>query len=456
MDSLRISKLLNAFHPSRSSLRRNFVWTFSGNTIYSACQWALLSVFAKLTSPEAVGKYALAIAVTAPLMYFANFNIGILLVTDTRGQFRFQEYRTARVLLIALSFLITVVICYVSRFSAEIMAVTLIVGVAQFSDCLSELYRSVMFRSEQMSRVALSLILRGLFSVVSAALVLYKTKSLVWALAAMALSRIAVLIAFDVPMSRRVPVTDHTCGSARVADLAVSRFSIHRITEAIDLQAILQIMRTALPVTIVTVLAALVINVPRYFIEHFSGHRELGIFAAMWSLLTAGNMIAIALGQAIFPRLSKLYAHRDFSGFRRLLAYAIQSGLFLGLLGVVGSILVGKQILTFAYRPEYAERNWMFVAVMATGVLVYLITLLGNAATSARAFKPQALVMTAVAATTFIASAVLIPRFGVWGAIGAVAMGCLVHIAGLTLIVLKLLKRYDAVAAISSLSPEGA
>jgi O-antigen/teichoic acid export membrane protein len=456
MESIRISKLLNAFHPSRSSLRRNFVWTFTGNTIYSACQWALLSVLAKLTSPEAVGKYALAVAVTAPLMYIANFNIGVMLVTDTRRQFRFQEYRTARLILIALSFLATIVICWVSRFSAEVMWLTLIVGVAQFSDCLSELYRSVMFRSEQMSRVAISLILRGLFSVIAAAFVLYRTNSLLWALTAMALSRIAVLVAFDMQMGRDIPATANFSYSRRFRDWIMSRFSIQRITETIHFPAILRITRTALPLTIVTVLTSLVLNLPRYFIEHFVGHRELGIFAAMWSLLTAGNMIAIALGQAIFPRLSKLYADHDLGGFRRLLTYAIQSGLVLGLLGVVGSIIAGRQILTLAYRAEYAERHWMFVAVMATGTLVYVITLLGNAATSARAFKHQALVMGAVTTTTLIGSAVLVPKFGVWGAIGAVGMGCLTHIAGLTFIVISLLKRQDAISVISSLSPEGA
>src|SRR5690348_1748742 len=252
MESIRISKLLNAFHPSRSSLRRNFVWTFTGNTIYSACQWALLSVLAKLTSPEAVGKYALAVAVTAPLMYIANFNIGVMLVTDTRRQFRFQEYRTARLILIALSFLATIVICWVSRFSAEVMWLTLIVGVAQFSDCLSELYRSVMFRSEQMSRVAISLILRGLFSVIAAAFVLYRTNSLLWALTAMALSRIAVLVAFDMQMGRDIPATANFSYSRRFRDWIMSRFSIQRITETIHFPAILRITRTALPLTIVT------------------------------------------------------------------------------------------------------------------------------------------------------------------------------------------------------------
>lgn len=98
----------------------------------------------------------------------------------------------------------------------------------------------------------------------------------------------------------------------------------------------------------------------------------------------------------------------------------------------------------------------MFVAVMGVGTLVYTITLLGNIATSARAFKSQAALMAVVATTTFFSSALFVPRFGLWGAVWAVGVGCLTHIGGLIFIVLGLLKRDQSMQAVLSLSPEGA
>ncbi|MDQ2775343.1 MAG: oligosaccharide flippase family protein [Acidobacteriota bacterium] len=440
MNFTRIFAILNAFHPGRSLLRRNFFWTFIGNTVYSACQWGLLSVLAKLTTPEKVGEYALAVAVTAPLLYFANFGIGIMLVTDTNRQFRFAQYRTARLLLIAASLIAAVIICVVSRFSAEVVLLTLIVAISQSSDCLSELYRSVMLRSERMSRIAVSLVIRGAASVATAAAVLFYSKNLVWALLAMAAARMTVLFLYDMPMGKDSPV------AAEIEDPYNDgeehpKSILDRVSKALSFPAVWKITSAALPLTIITILTSLVINLPRYFIESYAGHRQLGIFAAMWSMLTAGNMIAIALGQAIFPRLSKLYAVRDIAGFRRLIGYALQIGLGLGLMGVAGAIVAGRQILTLAYRAEYAEQRWLFVAVMGVGTLVYIITLLGNVATSARAFKSQALLMSIVATVTFLSSALFVPKFGVWGAVWAVGLGCLTHMAGLMFIVLELLKR---------------
>jgi hypothetical protein len=39
-----------------ASLRWNFSWTFVGNIIYSACQWGMLVVLAKIGNPEMVGQ----------------------------------------------------------------------------------------------------------------------------------------------------------------------------------------------------------------------------------------------------------------------------------------------------------------------------------------------------------------------------------------------------------------
>jgi O-antigen/teichoic acid export membrane protein len=403
--------------------------------VHSICQWGFLSVLAKLTAVEVVGKYTLAVAITAPLLYVANFNVGVMLVTDTTRQFSFADYRTARLLLIAVSLMAALGICLASTFSREVFILTVLVAIAQSADSMSELYRSVMLRSEQMSRIAGSLMLRGSISVAVAAAVLVYSKSIIYTVAAMALVRFGVLFAYDIPLGRDREASPARRDRERPEPRSTRKFVGSRLA------AVLKITGGALPLTIVSLLVSLVLNMPRYFIEKYVGPRQLGIFAAMWSLLTAGNMIAMALGQSIFPRLSKLYAGGDLAAFKQIIFRAVQIGLVLGVLGVTGAIVAGRQILTLAYRAEYAQEHWMFVAVMGIGTLAYIITLLGNAATSARAFKPQALLMTVVVLATLVSCILMVPSLGVWGAIWSVGIGLLTQIAGLIFIVFRLVKR---------------
>jgi hypothetical protein len=55
-----------------ASLRWNFSWTFVGNIIYSACQWAILVVLAKIGNAEMVGQYGLAMAVATPILALSS------------------------------------------------------------------------------------------------------------------------------------------------------------------------------------------------------------------------------------------------------------------------------------------------------------------------------------------------------------------------------------------------
>src|SRR5258708_4439080 len=50
-----------------SSLTADFSWTFVGNAIYAAGQFAILMLLTKLVRPELVGQYALGLALVYPV-----------------------------------------------------------------------------------------------------------------------------------------------------------------------------------------------------------------------------------------------------------------------------------------------------------------------------------------------------------------------------------------------------
>jgi O-antigen/teichoic acid export membrane protein len=216
-----------------------------------------------------------------------------------------------------------------------------------------------------------------------------------------------------------------------------------------------RIAQTAFPLAIVSFLSALTLQVPRYFIEYFCGHHALGLFAAMYAFVTAGNMVAIALGQVLFPRLSKLYALDDLDGFRRLVRRACQIGLTLGIAGTLGSVVLGKWLLGAVYRPEYAQKHWLLTELMVGATLLYCVTLLGYAATAARYFKSQAALMSAVLIAMVIANATCVRLFGLWGGGIGMALGCLVYLVGMLMILQRVLSRSSA-AAVRPLSLEEA
>src|SRR5580693_3459615 len=79
-------------------MRGNFAWMTLGYAVYAACQWAMVSVLARLATPEIVGQYALGVAVGTPILMLAQLNLRTVLATDVGCEHHFLEYRDIRVI----------------------------------------------------------------------------------------------------------------------------------------------------------------------------------------------------------------------------------------------------------------------------------------------------------------------------------------------------------------------
>jgi O-antigen/teichoic acid export membrane protein len=393
--------------PPPASLRRNFVWTIAGNVVYGASQWAVLSLIAKLGSAEMLGNYALAIAVASPAAMLSHLNLRAVIATDMARQHPCYDYLAVRFTATAASLIGIAAIAFASGFSRQVALATVLMGLALGSETVSDAYFGFMQRREQLDQVARSMIVRAALSVAALGATLWFTRDLVAAVFALALGRIAVLLVYDRPRG--------TAGE----DLRRTGTSAQWL-----------IFRTALPLGVVLMLVSLANNVPRYAIEADLGARELGVFAAAASFITAGGAIASALGQAVTPRLALYFSAGDLRAYRRLARQSLAISLALGACGIAGAALLGKFILRILYRPEYAAYSGLLVALMAAGTLTYVATMLGYLLTSARAFRPQMPLLIIVTAVSAAASYLLVPRMGLGGAALAIALAAVVQIAG--------------------------
>ncbi len=117
--------------PTGLSLRSNFAWSFTGNVIYMASQWAMLAVLAKLGSPETVGQFALGLAVTAPIILFTNLQLRAVIATDARNENTFSDYFTLRIATTIFSIFITLGLVFISDYSRQTALVILVIGIAK-------------------------------------------------------------------------------------------------------------------------------------------------------------------------------------------------------------------------------------------------------------------------------------------------------------------------------------
>jgi len=272
-----------------------------------------------------------------------------------------------------------------------------------------------------MDRLSRSLIFKGPLSLAALGFVMFVTRNVVWAVMALALGRLFILLTWDARLSYAKTL------------LGAGPWRLEW-----DMGDVARMLRSVAPLGLISMLVALSVNVPRYFIESRLGATELGVFSAVASLLTAGTLVMSAFGQCIMVPAAKACVRGDRAQFRAWVIQTAMLGLSLGIAGALSAALFGRYLLTHLFRPEYARQTDILIWLMAAGMMLFPLGGLGYIITAARELLPQIPALVANCLTATLVSAWAIPRYGLEGAVAAIVAGGLVQLGGLLMILKKI------------------
>ena len=392
------------------SLRSNFAWILTGNVVYAACQWGAIVALAKLGSSFMIGQFSLGLAISTPVLMFANLHLRAVQATDARRLSTFGEYlRLRTAMTLAGLAMIGVIACF-GHYERQTAMVILAVALAKGIETLSDIHYGLFQLHDRLDQIGRSMMLRGALSVAALSTGIYVTGNVLWGCVGLSFVWLASLLLFDVPRGRRF-----AAGSARM-DQPASH------ARQWDL------MRTALPLGIATTMAALNLNMPRYFIHARLGEYELGIYSAIAYTTVAMILVSDSLGHCAIPRLARLYTAGRLTEFRSLLLRLLAAGGGLGLAGLAVAHFMGVRLLTLIYGREYATHYRIFVTLILATAIHCVACMFTSAITSARCFRVQAPLYALVAGSNALACARWVSTTGLAGGAAAMVIAALVQL----------------------------
>jgi O-antigen/teichoic acid export membrane protein len=391
-------------------LRVNFSWTMLGNLTYTASQWGILVLLARLGSPAAVGQFSLGLATTAPVMLFAGLQLRSVQATDARQLFGFSDYAGLRALTTIAAAL---VICAISAalYRGETALAVAAFAVTKGIEACSDVIYGFWQQHERMDLTAQSLMLRGILSLLFATVCFVAFNSVWIAICGIAAAWAAVFVAFDARHG------------IRLANSLGQPFTLR-----LSWPVMKRLLQLSLPLGVVTMLLSVTANIPRYLIGSVQGVSELGVFSALSYILLAGNTIVNALGQAATPRLAQYAAQGKPEAFQGLSNRLILIGMALGIAGVLAAVVAGREILGLIYGHEYAGHAGLFLWLMVAAACTYMASFAGYSLTAARYFNIQIPLFAFMALLTFGLCAVMVKVNGVNGVAQAVAVASVVQL----------------------------
>jgi O-antigen/teichoic acid export membrane protein len=378
----------------------NFSWSFCGRVVYSASQWGILVLLAKLGTPDIVGEFGLTLAITSPLVIFLNLNLRALIATDLKKEYTIQDYVNLRNLSNLLFILLVCVVCAISGYGSRFIALVVTMGTIKSVEGMSDILYGINQKHERLDRVAQSLIIKGMLGLSFVAVALFFERSLFLVLFAMLLSCILVLIGWDLPSAKRFE-------------------SVRLISGRVHYENLVRIALHAAPLGVVGTVVSLKTNIPRYFVEGYFDSAMLGYFTAISYFSLAGDTIIMSLSHASMPRLAKYY-NNNMKAFVRLLVKLFGVAFGLGLLALTFVMLCGKPFLSIVYSVDYARYSNVLVLIMVAGMGAYVSACVGTAVIVMRKLKAWAVVTVISTITCLVCSWLFVKPLGLAG--GAVAM----------------------------------
>ena len=352
---------------------------------------------AKLGTETDVGRFALGLALTAPIITLTNLNLRLLQSTDAREDYPFSVYMSVRLIGTALGLVAIAAMAFGLGYHGVTLYLILAVALAKAFEAVSDVVFGLLQKAENLRRVAVSMLAKGVISLLAVGLVLRMTGDIILATVAMGLCWGSLLVTYDLPAAVRLA----------------------SVRPTLKLGSLGRLVSAAFPLGCVAGISSLTVNVPRYAIEANMGEPAIGVFTALAYLFVAAIQPTLALGAAVNPRLARHFVH-DLGAFRRLTSRTMVIAGGLGLLGIAACALFGRPMLTLFYAPEYAKHTPVLVwLAVATGVS-FLGQALSYAVTAARRLPEQLPIAVLSLVVCVLASQYLVPRYGLLGAAWAV------------------------------------
>lgn len=413
------------------SMKRNVVTTIGGNVLYALSQWLLLVILAKLSGTASVGLFSLSLAIQTPVLVLTKLQLRALQVTDAKNEYTFEQYFSLRLYGVLATFGIITPIAFIVAADFQAVLIILVLTMAKTVEMIIDIFYGLLQKKERMDLVSLSLVVRGLMTVLVFGSVSWITGSLLWASVALAVTWLVVLLVMDIRLAAAVGGSD------------ISLFKTYRKGAGSLLRdkAIRRLFVLALPMGLAGILNAASANVPRYFVQYELGEFALGIFSAIAYLIVAGDTIVGAFGQALSPRLARYYAEGTRGSFISLCLRALLLASVIGITSILIALTGGQWLLPLLYNSDFANYNTLFVLVMVAGTLKYVANILGVTVTAMRKFKIQVPVHAVINVALLSLCSLLLQKYGIVGAAYAMIAGSLLEIVAFGTIVVHTLGR---------------
>lgn len=350
--------------PQRVYSFANYFWYAAGTGFMLLAPLFVTVALNRIGTPQEVGIYSFAYAVTAPMQAFLGMHARTFIAMDRLYGHGPVDVAAQRLHMLVGLFLGAGIVVAIHGFDDQEVAVLAAMCLVRTAESLAEVSAGVMQRQLRPDLIALTYGVRAIVAIGIFTLFYSTGFGLALALTAMAVARLVAFAILD----------------GRILSRMGTPLSWLHMIESARSQRPFRLFRRLLPAALVILLSVIETNTPRYVVEGATGLVELGVFTSLTFILyTATNLIVPVYQMTIAP-LGQWASRPGVAAASHATRIVIANTLIAAAAGILLIIivrLVGSRLIVWGLGPQYAGRDALLIALSASAAVGVLRSCFG-------------------------------------------------------------------------------
>ena len=389
---------MRSFSYKEMSLKKQSLFHSAGSLALMGFQWLISVSLVRISGYEDAGVFSLAMSLSNIFTMIANYGIRNLILTDYRRKYSTAQYMAVRAFTCAAALLVC--LCYINISAAYSLAERLSILfylIYSLATIACDTLMAYVQLNNHLEINGISNIIRGCLGFAAFIAVIFITRSLVYAMAAMAVASVCVFLFFDVRKFMYI------CG-------VPGRIEYRQLGQSFA------ILKDGFPVMLSLVIPVTITAIPRIVIQSTLTTEMLGYFSSIYTPAVLLSTVIPPLLVAGIPEVSRAWHEKQFRTLRKklLLNYGIVVGAVIAAL--VASIFLGRVVLRFVFGEEILQYyHLLYFAILTIGLNCFCVC--GNNIIVAIGNKKLMVLFSMTALLiTWIGSGQMIESYGIYGA----------------------------------------
>ena len=330
-----------------TSIKYSMFWNSFGSMTYLLFQWIITVLITRILGFDDAGIFSLAMSITNIFACIALFGVRNFQVSDINAKYSDVTYLVCRYITCLSSIGICLIFVLSQPYSFKIGLCVMIYMIFRAAEAFVDVLHGVDQKFWRMDIVGKSFLLRGTLMLLSAFLIMYSTKNLLFTIAVMTISTILVIIFFDCSFSFKKIARD----------------------KKLNLNELKSLLIEAFPLSVYLIMLNTMGSIPRLFLERIAGSEKLGVYA---SIATPALIVQVSASFIFTPLIglfAEYYNDNNKKKFVNLFYKVIAMILLISIVAIVATILLGDLGLKILYGETILEFSYLLLPVIMCTIL---------------------------------------------------------------------------------------